>query len=113
MNKKELNNFEKKLNYDDLIERGCLIIEIAGKNVNKTSTIPGALTLKVNNIKKRTEQLRASTRPILLTSHDQKSLIKASKQLIAMKIECYNAGSPSNCYEQLIAHQYVKIKTSQ
>ena len=96
-------------NYDDLIERGCLIIEISDKSKSTPGIIPGALVANVKEVKRKLGEIGASTRPILLTSKKTKYLSQVKKTLELNNIEYYIAGPPDNCYQNLVNHQYTRI----
>lgn len=96
-------------NYDDLIERGCLIIEISDKSKSSPCLIPGALVANVKEVKNKIDEFSQSSRPILLTSKKSKYLSQVKKKLASRKIEFYVAGTPDNCYKNLLSHQYMHI----
>ncbi len=96
-------------NYDDFIERGCLIIEISDKSKSTPGIKHGALVANVQEVKRKLGEIGASTRLILLTSKKTKYLSQIKKILELNNIEYYIAGPPDNCYQNLVNHQYTRI----
>lgn len=98
------------IDYNDLIERGVLIIDVSDPKDYWDQHIPDSLNIRLSKLHKFIEELSNASRPILLVSTDGKKGDKARKILKSYKIECYHGGKTKHNIEMLEKHQDIDAK---
>ncbi len=96
----------RSIDYDDLLERGCLVLEIKEKNTSDIPLIPGSLYITEKELKEHLNTLSVAARPILITTDLSDVLRSVKRTLKSAKVEYYVGGSRQECYKKLKEHQF-------
>lgn len=81
-----------KVDYNSLIERGVLIVDVRTDEEYKSQRIKNAINIPLSQITNHIQSIKESTRPVLLYC---KSGMRSQKGTDIMRkhgIECYNGG---------------------
>ncbi len=93
-----------QIDFDKLLERGVLIIDVSSPKDYRLSPIPDSLNIRFSKLSKYSKELSKASRPILIVSYDGKNGNKASQYLKNIGIECYHGGKVEHIKMKLHKH---------
>ncbi len=98
----------ESIDYNDIIERGVLLIDIRSPREYQKAHLPRAINIPLSKLSKVTDVLGTAARPILCYGDQNYSSYQAATYLQNQGIECYHGGDIDDVEAALVEHQYIR-----
>lgn len=97
------------INYDNLLERGVLIVDVRTSAEYLKDHIQGAINIPLRQLKKNLNELNKNMRPVLFYCKSGKRSQKAYHKALEQRVDCYHGGTMAEVHQALQRHQYVFV----
>lgn len=98
-----------KIDYDALLERGFLLVDVRTPEEYKEGHVDGAINIPLKKLKQSLNAFKVNIRPVLFYCKSGKRSQKAFVKALSKGIDCYNGGTLGDVKQALTRHQYVFV----
>lgn len=96
----------KEVDYNSLIERGFLLVDVRTPVEYKSTNIVGSINVPLGELKSKLTQFSESNRPVVFYCKSGRRAAQAVEMVKKHRLECYNGGALSKLNDTLKRHQY-------